>query len=199
MFSGGWVWLVTDGTGQLGVLGTYGAGTLLVQDRNQRFDTTSPEAASLGGRYQTGSTLSNAQAPSFAGLASAGSGSSPVSGSARAAPTANPIAGARSLHISARSGSIYDGLGARDRPFDNLKLEGQTTKATQLDKLGEVLTPLFCVGVHERAWMAAGFGVWGKERYLREFWSVLDWEQVSKNYRRVNGDGKPREPPNRAY
>ncbi|VDC06233.1 unnamed protein product [Peniophora sp. CBMAI 1063] len=185
MFSGGWVWLVTDANGQLGVLGTYGAGTLLVQDRSQRFDHS--EAVSLGGRYQTGSTLPQGQAPSFSGLASAGSSSSPVSGSARTQPPTGPAAGARSLHISSRSESVFDGKGVRDH---QINLEGQGMKMTQLEKLGEVLTPLFCVGVHERAWMAAGFGVWGKERYLREFWSVLDWEKVCQNYHRVNGRGK---------
>ena len=63
-------------------------------------------------------------------------------------------------------------------------------KVVPLDHLGEVLTPLFCVDVHERAWMAAGFGVWGKERYLREFWSVLDWGKVQDNYHRVVGPRK---------
>ncbi|KZV71427.1 hypothetical protein PENSPDRAFT_577744 [Peniophora sp. CONT] len=186
MFSGGWVWLVTDAGGHLGVLGTYGAGTLLVQDRMQRFDPA--EAASLGGRYQTGSTLSDGQVPSLAGLAGAGSGSSPFSGSARTAPTPGPASGARSLHLSARSESVFGGAGARDRHLDGL--EGQAMKTVQLDKLGEVLTPLFCIGVHERAWMAAGFGVWGKERYLREFWSVLDWGKVCGNFHRVTAKGK---------
>ncbi|KAK7471048.1 hypothetical protein VKT23_002463 [Stygiomarasmius scandens] len=48
--------------------------------------------------------------------------------------------------------------------------------------MGETLYPLFCVSVHEHAWMSAGYGVWGKERWLKEFWSVLDWEQVSRAY-----------------
>ncbi|CAD6935899.1 unnamed protein product [Tilletia controversa] len=36
MASSGWVWLVRDGHGKLGVVGTYGAGTLLLQSREQR-------------------------------------------------------------------------------------------------------------------------------------------------------------------
>jgi len=27
--------------------------------------------------------------------------------------------------------------------------------------------------------MSAGFGVWGKEDWLKEFWTVLDWEKVN--------------------
>lgn len=48
--------------------------------------------------------------------------------------------------------------------------------------VGEVLHPLFCISVHEHAWMAAGYGVWGKEEWLKQFWSVLDWQKVSESY-----------------
>jgi Fe-Mn family superoxide dismutase len=48
------------------------------------------------------------------------------------------------------------------------------------DKLraGEIIYPLFCVPVYEHAWLSAGYGVWGKEAWLKEFWSVLDWQKV---------------------
>jgi len=36
--------------------------------------------------------------------------------------------------------------------------------------------------VHERSWMAAGYGVWGKEEWLKQFWTVLDWAKVSEAY-----------------
>ena len=51
-----------------------------------------------------------------------------------------------------------------------------------LTTLGETLYPLFCVSVHERAWISAGFGVWGKEEWLKHFWTVLDWNKVSDAY-----------------
>ena len=51
--------------------------------------------------------------------------------------------------------------------------------------LGEVLYPLFCLSVHEHAWMAAGYGVWGKEEWLKKFWTVLDWQKVSQSYKAV--------------
>jgi superoxide dismutase, Fe-Mn family len=47
---------------------------------------------------------------------------------------------------------------------------------------GETLHPLFCVSVHEHAWMSAGYGVWGKEEYLKRFWSCLDWGLIAKAY-----------------
>jgi Fe-Mn family superoxide dismutase len=33
--------------------------------------------------------------------------------------------------------------------------------------------------VHEHAWLSAGYGIWGKEEYLKRFWTVLDWKKVS--------------------
>jgi len=45
--------------------------------------------------------------------------------------------------------------------------------------VGDVIYPLFCLPVYEHAWMSAGFGVWGKEDWLKEFWTVLDWGKVS--------------------
>ena len=47
------------------------------------------------------------------------------------------------------------------------------------------LFPLFCVSVHERAWISAGYGVWGKEEYMKRFWSVVDWNKAVKVYENV--------------
>ena len=38
------------------------------------------------------------------------------------------------------------------------------------------------MSVHEHAWMAGGYGVWGKERYLERFWTCLYWESVRDSY-----------------
>jgi len=58
----------------------------------------------------------------------------------------------------------------------------------QAINLGQVLYPLFCVSVHEHAWMSAGYGVWGKEKWLSKFWTVLDWQKVSSAYSKVYKD-----------
>jgi hypothetical protein len=54
--------------------------------------------------------------------------------------------------------------------------------STTLVSLGQTLFTLFCVSVHEHAWMAGGYGVWGMERYLERFWTCLDWEAVRDSY-----------------
>jgi Fe-Mn family superoxide dismutase len=47
--SSGFVWLVTDSLGRLGIIATYGAGTLLVNERRQAY---SPDRTTeLGGVY----------------------------------------------------------------------------------------------------------------------------------------------------
>jgi superoxide dismutase len=59
----------------------------------------------------------------------------------------------------------------------------QLGTAKLLRSAGDDLSPLLCLSVHEHAWMGAGLGVWGKEEYLRRFWSVVDWRKVSEVYR----------------
>ncbi|KAF7331766.1 Manganese superoxide dismutase [Mycena kentingensis (nom. inval.)] len=55
---------------------------------------------------------------------------------------------------------------------------------------GEVLYPLFCISLQEHSWLSAGYGVWGKEAWLREFWSVINWRTVSQNYQDVLDSSK---------
>ena len=52
-----------------------------------------------------------------------------------------------------------------------------------LRSAGDDLGLLMCFSVHEHAWMSAGLGVWGREEYLKRFWSVVDWRKVSDVYR----------------
>ncbi|KAG5644936.1 hypothetical protein DXG03_007401 [Asterophora parasitica] len=102
--------------------------------------------------------------------------SSPASGVSGKGPTSNKALHPRFLHSS-----------SLDTKANNLWAPNQDdrgvpkTKSEMLN-IGEVLHPLFCISVHEHAWMAAGYGVWGKEEWLKQFWTVLDWEKVSKAY-----------------
>ncbi|KAF9071030.1 Manganese/iron superoxide dismutase [Rhodocollybia butyracea] len=50
---------------------------------------------------------------------------------------------------------------------------------------GQTLYPLFALSVHEHAWMSAGFGVWGKEAWIKKFWSVVDWKKATEAYEHV--------------
>ena len=64
-------------------------------------------------------------------------------------------------------------------PFTDLPRTGtgMPDGPASFDTLGETLYPLFCVSVHEHAWIAVGYGVWGMETYLERFWSCLDYSK----------------------
>jgi superoxide dismutase, Fe-Mn family len=188
--SSGFVWLVTDPLGRLGVIATYGAGTLLANDRRQ---TSSPDSsAELGGVYVPAENPAPTPTPSPASTQP----TSPTSGlTLPALHSSPPPSGARALSTTAfaqssgpRDGdprpanvwsdppsyAAYTGAGNGNGGTDG--------SSTTLDSLGQTLYPLFCVSVHEHAWMAGGYGVWGKERYLERFWTCLDWEAVRDAY-----------------
>jgi Fe-Mn family superoxide dismutase len=208
VFSSGWVWCVTDARGNIGVLATYGAGTLLVSNRQQRFERDL--SFDLGGQYVPGSTLEGGE-PGADGASDVPSGlqpapgpfppssltgspaSSPTSGASLDPPVSSPMwpSRARSLHTTARALAGRVGT-ARPRSLFNMNqkkvgadaLSQNTDPQSTVDfeRLGETLYPLFCVSVHEHAWMGAGYGVWGKERYLANFWDAVDWERAVGTY-----------------
>jgi len=183
MFTNGWVWMVADNRGNLGAVPTFGPSTLLVRSRSNM-------------HYENGFVLGEEEhgkkssiPPPLPSMPSSGSSttSSPASGVPLGNPTANPYdPHLRFMHINRPSSyssfqynqpsSLYD---ANPQPAPPSKAE----KAHPLLHVGGTLFPLFCVPVYEHAWMSAGYGVWGKEPWLKEFWNVLDWEKVSKAYR----------------
>lgn len=90
----------------------------------------------------------------------------------------------RSFHTSARAENVFGGgrpvgLYGRDMDGDALDLDAPTA---DFEKIGTQLYPLFCLSVHEHAWLSAGYGIWGKEEYLKRFWTVLDWGKVSNAF-----------------
>ena len=154
--AGGFVWLVTDALGRLGVVATYGAGTLLVAERRQ---SLGPDSIELGGLYES------------ATLPPSSSSSSPIG---------RTPAQVRALSTSARASAQRP---ANFRSDPNLgAASGSSEAPAELDALGQTLYPLFCVSVHEHAWLAAGYGIWGLERYLERFWTCLDWAAVRDAY-----------------
>jgi superoxide dismutase, Fe-Mn family len=183
--SSGFVWLVTDTLGRLGVIATYGAGTLLVGERRQ---TLSPHGSTeLGGVYVPAENPAPAPDPGPTPTPTPTQPTSPLSGVSPPPLRMDLPPGARALSTTAHpygpapvsrppnvwSGSAYASIGAST---------GGTDGSTNLDSLGQTLYPLFCVSVNEHAWMAAGYGVWGKETYLERFWTCLDWAAVREAY-----------------
>jgi Fe-Mn family superoxide dismutase len=140
-------------------------------------------------RHLQASQRSPTAQPSPPGV-SPSSPTSGVSGSNAPPSPTNPLH-PRFLHSSARvsvlsnimPASLFDGKS----PSASLDRNKPQTKVDMLN-IGETLHPLFCVSVHEHAWISAGYGVWGKEEWLKKFWTVLDWAKVSRSYEEAHPD-----------
>lgn len=234
MFTSGFLWLVSDSRGNMGIVPTFGPGTLLIRSRAHlaasdadfkvgttlrphpdrvpqeianQFMSEEEEADDTPQRDPLG--LESVWLPEFAqlrdnlaqrlreqaerqGLRAAEDASSDSS-SASPAPKSGP-SGSRSFSTSAavhnvfnqRPNSIMDENADFAESMSNLD-EGVPAQVALTDKLtalnyGDVLYPLLCVPMYEHTWISAGYGVWGREAWLRHLWSVVDWAAVSENY-----------------
>lgn len=198
MFTSGWVWFVTTKAGDMAVYPTYGPGTLLIrsrahmaQSRGLSLGDVVEEAEKLGygvehesvdsetfdrmgeGSYPPHSPVPHPSPPGV-------SPSSPLSGVSRS----RDPSGSSPLHP--RFYSTYDIEAPPASIHDEPRIEPPISK-TDLLNAEQVLYPLFCISVHEHAWVSAGYGVWGKEEWLKKFWTVLDWGKVSKSYEAIVG------------
>ncbi|KAH7930266.1 hypothetical protein BV22DRAFT_1079177 [Leucogyrophana mollusca] len=178
----GYVWLATDRNGNLAVVPTFAAGTLLVRSRRGVID----EALStrvLG----EGDGISPAVGSADPSAALSGSTpTSPASGLSRGPTPIHPSSPARSMHTSSTTSQMTD-LNVRPRSVHDMAGNSQgihgPSSQKDLKTLGEELVPLFCISVHEHCWLM-DHGIWGKDKWLTEFWSVLDWAQVITRYNR---------------
>ncbi|KAF8897143.1 Manganese/iron superoxide dismutase [Infundibulicybe gibba] len=208
MFTNGWVWFVTDRNGNTGVLPTFGPGTLLIRSRSymasskglilgeglgqfMRGDPLTPQERALSNDAPESSTDGLSAPRNSVTSQSPPSPSSPTSGISGANPaTGNP--GSRSFHSGVRSPYQIemDRLPSSVWGEEDPSAISRSVPRSKVDMLnvGEVLHPLFCVSVNEHAWMSAGYGVWGKEEWLKKFWSVVDWGKVSLAYEKAYQD-----------
>lgn len=187
--SNGFIWLVTDTLGRLGVIATYGAGTLLVNERRQ---SLSPDGSTeFGGVYVAAETPAPRQTQTHPATSPAsGLTPPPTSTSPPTPPGARPLSTSTSVRGPtdgvARPANVWSTTSSSG--FAGTNGDGPTLGVsvpdgpTSLDTLGQTLYPLFCVSMYEHAWMAGGYGVWGREAYLERFWSCLDWAAVKETY-----------------
>jgi len=155
--AGGYVWLITDALGHLGIIATYGAGTLLVAEHRQ--SQLTPDGPEPGGITSPSRTCP----PAAHGMQRRRAHCRRGHRCPHTAPTAN-VWSDQPLAVEDAGDVMADVPAA-------------------LDALGHTLYPLFCMSVHEHdAWMAAGNGVWGVETYLERFWMCSDWVAVRDAY-----------------
>ncbi|TDL29795.1 manganese and iron superoxide dismutase [Rickenella mellea] len=200
MMSSGWVWLVADSKANLAVIPTFGAGSLLVRSRAQTRSDTFHVVGEEDKRVQAWmNSVRSSTSSSTAVPPTVTEDPAPLSSQSRqpAAPPASPASGvrpsstgsssflpplSRELHAT-RSTQITDRAASI---FDDDAAEPSIIPTRDDDlRLGDSLYPLFCISVHEHAWMSAGYGVWGKEEYLKRFWTCVDWATVSDDFTKL--------------
>lgn len=185
MAGSGYVWFVTDAKRNLAFVPTFASGTLLIRSG---VGTVQPITAPVLGEHdpstqsaQTRNPANSARVPSSEASGTSTS-SSPFSGTSYVPPQLDPSSPARTFHTcvpsrddyKTRARSFYDPTAPSLSPFGPQDSHDLTT-------LGEYIYPLFCISVHEHCWLL-DHGIWGKEKYLKEFWTVVDWNQVIKRF-----------------
>lgn len=154
MTSSGWVWLVRDGNGNLGILPTFGSGTVLVQNRLQMGSNESI----LGFKKSEDQN--------------------PLSSSNNEDSSITIGGGDRDTTSGDRFKTVANIHNQRD-PLHSTTRNNGNRNSNLRD--GEELFPLLCLSVMEHAWLP-DYGMWGKERYLINFWDCVDWNVVQKRW-----------------
>ncbi|KAK7061398.1 manganese superoxide dismutase [Favolaschia claudopus] len=206
MFTSGYIWFVTDKYGSTSILPTLGPGTLLVRSRTYAAEgfpnlyhgmTASPfgwdkEQQYVGkyladwgmdGRGDRPPILDPKHMSKFMGALDDRLPTLPSSSNGNYG--ANTPLQTRFMHLSARRFADWDASPPGIHDPAPLSAPSSQYKHTDALHVGEVLYPLFCLPVQEHAWLMAGYGVWGKEAWLREFWNVLNWRQVGQSYAHI--------------
>ncbi|KAF9246892.1 hypothetical protein BU15DRAFT_84491 [Melanogaster broomeanus] len=174
MSGSGYVWLVTDARHNLAFVPTFAAGTLLIRSSVGVVD---PITETVLGEDDPSLFPADPTQPPYSGLGS--TPSSPVSSISRGPLSLYPSSPARTLHTSVVRKDVYPrSLHDPAMPASHL---GTAHDPLDLKTLGEYIYPLFCISVHEHCWLL-DHGIWGKDRYLKEFWTALDWDQVLKRF-----------------
>ncbi|KAG0696731.1 Manganese/iron superoxide dismutase [Suillus ampliporus] len=171
MSGSGYIWLITDTVGNLAIQPTFAAGTLLVRSRACTENPAGQYEVLHEGRFRDGPQ------PTHLNTGLGSTPTSPTSGMSQGPAPLHPSAPVRTLHSSLRS--YQDGARSFYDSEHTEQAFGPSTRS--LRHLGERIYPLFCVSIHEHCWLL-DHGVWGKEKYMKELWNVLNWDKVSERY-----------------
>jgi len=197
MTGSGWLWLVMDDKGLLGIVGTYGAGTVLVQARQQRGDFSElPQQTTLTDQSienmkkssQDGRSTSRTQPanPSSDSLLQTGDHRSALDNLLEKAaqgtrePSLNPAL--KLADLGKQPSSTPSSSSTKDNLLNQAL--GKSSFSSSSFKTETTFHPLFALSIHEHAWIQ-DYGIWGKEEYVKNFWKVLDWEKVGSVYTKL--------------
>lgn len=198
MFSSGWLYCVVDNLGELAIYPIFGAGTLLVRSGEPTYKNQKIVGEIVARTLRQGPSQSSSahvgSATATAESTEPPPASSPVSGAPQTPLSTPPPPHARTFSTSALAWSDF----SRGSTIDTASMFGSDGELLppgsggkpKIARVGEVLNPLFCVSLHEHAWLPS-YGVWGKEEYMKRFWTVLDWEKVVNRWEKFTPTPTP--------
>lgn len=168
--SGAYVWLVTDPSGNLGVVGTYAGGTVLVKERHQMGHGAyaGRDLRVLGERVE---------------VEGSGEGAVPATASASESPETSAWEAVSSPASRSNKGSSSS---SSSSSAATLLSEGALSPSSILSaglsahhgaRVGQSLHPLACISVHPHCYLA-DYGLWGRDEYVRKWWTAVDWKKV---------------------
>jgi Fe-Mn family superoxide dismutase len=172
MSGSGYIWLITDNNGYLAIQPTFAAGTLLVRSRTCTEDPAGQYEVLHEGRPR------ESPQPTHLNSGLGSTPTSPTSGMSQGPGPLHPSSPVRTLHSSSVQRVHLDGAVSL---FDKKPLDQAFGPSAARRQLADRIYPLFCVSIHEHCWLL-DHGVWGKEKYMKEFWNVLNWNKVEERY-----------------
>ncbi|KAH9816515.1 Manganese/iron superoxide dismutase [Melampsora americana] len=172
MASSGYLWLVCDQDGLLGICPTFASGTILVQNRQQRGDwplqlgSIQPNDSSAPSSSTTSKTITPTTVPFERAFSTSTQAQEDVPRHPSTSTSSSP--------------SFTNSLFSNPIPLSTPN-RSITRKTTEPSERFNQLHPIFTLPITERAYLM-DHGVWGKETYLRSFWDVIDWKKCEKAY-----------------
>ncbi|GAA5965934.1 hypothetical protein JCM8115_000755 [Rhodotorula mucilaginosa] len=170
--SGAYVWLVTDPSGNLGVVGTYAGGTVLVKERAQTgFGSyAGKDLRVLGEQVEV---VPGAEQPEQEVAAAS---EEPASTSS----TWQTVTPARPQQQATASDLNDGGLDVSSSAHEIMSASRPSATALAAS-VGATLHPLACISVHPHCYLE-DYGLWGRDEYVRKWWHAVDWSRVEQAY-----------------
>ncbi|GAA5875714.1 hypothetical protein JCM5296_005593 [Sporobolomyces johnsonii] len=172
--SGAYIWLVTDPSGNLGVVGTYAGGTVLVNERRQMGygSYANKDVKVLGEEIEV---AEEAATPS-ASEEGAAAGAAATDAAPTQWETVSPSATPRSSN--AKSNTLLSSAAPSPSSVYASSLSSHNDPRASI---GRALHPLVCVSTHPHCYLE-DYGLWGREEYVKKWWSAVDWRRVEEAF-----------------
>ncbi|GAA5864160.1 hypothetical protein JCM3774_001238, partial [Rhodotorula dairenensis] len=174
--SGAYVWLVTDPSGNLGVVGTYAGGTVLVKERAQTgFGSyAGKDLRVLGEQVQVVPEAEQQQQQEQEAPAAPSNSSSTWQTVTPARPQQ------QQQQQSGGSDPLNGGLDVSSSAHEIMSAS-RPSSAALAAAVGANLHPLACISVHPHCYLE-DYGLWGRDEYVRKWWHAVDWSRVEQAY-----------------